>query len=167
MKKYLKTVMYVLIALSISIMFSCKQSKTETFEITWDIYTLKVSAFQELPNTENETALRQVQITLDYVADSENQQSDGGLPMNTLEKSYNDFILIDSNGNTFTPLGNLTYKLASMQFNMSTGAFIELISEFNLTYDIPENISVRDLSLKVNEQIINLAELRKSVTDKN
>lgn len=158
--------MYVLIALCISIMFSCKQSKTEPFEVTWNIYTLKVSAFQELSNTENETAARQVQITLDYVSDSENKQ-DEGLPMNKLEKNYTDFVLIDANGNTFKPLDKVTYRIASIQFDTNAGGFVELLSNFNLMYNIPEDISVRDLSLKVNEQIINLDKLQKPVTDKN
>jgi hypothetical protein len=165
-KSGIKKIAVVLAAMSIVyVMVSCNQSKQkqsnvepETVEVILDIYKLKVSAFQELPDTANNATFKQVQITFDYISDSENTN---GVPMDELKRQYSVFRLIDSNGNIFTPLDNVSYKIASISFSTVTGGFIELLSSFDLTYNIPESISINDLLLNVYKQFINLDKLQK------
>ncbi|MDR2126100.1 MAG: hypothetical protein LBP63_04655 [Prevotellaceae bacterium] len=160
MKKNLKITMYVLIALCISVMYSCEQPKTVSLDVAWDVYTLKFLSVQELPNAENAEAGKQVKIKLNYVSNSQNLQ---GLSLDKLAENYKDFELIDSIGNTFQPLSEVDYSVESIILDQLTARFVNYLSSFEFTYDIPENISIQNLSLKVNEQIINLDKIQKQL----
>jgi hypothetical protein len=163
MKKYLKTTKYVLIAMCISIVYSCGQSgktketeKAETFEVKWNTHMLRVSTFQELPNDESKATGKRVQIGLDYVSSSGNQQS---LLKSSVMENLNNFVLTDSKGTVIKPLDEISYKLASLSFDLGSSNLVEKLSYFALTYDIPESISIKDLSLLVKGQIIKLNKL--------
>jgi hypothetical protein len=140
-------------------MYSCVQSgktKVEMFEVKWDIYTLKISSFQELPNDENKAKGKLLQIGLNHVSNSGKRN---GILKSSVMKNPDDFVLTDSKGSVFNHLDEIEYRTASISFDMLAGHFVEELSYFELQYDIPENIDIRDLSLRVNEQIIKLDKL--------
>jgi hypothetical protein len=157
MNRKIFTALSVLIIVLVS-SFGCKNStktKDETRDVnfTWMHYTLRISDVRELSDSVKKVGPRLIEVGLSYVSDSDNRT---GILKTDVEERYRNFVLTDSKGSTYEPLSEWVYKLDKIAFDPGAGGFVEKLHYFALKYDIPENIPVSDLSLKANEQVIQI-----------